>query len=202
MNGIYAARLDEPTLVLNRSWLAISTTTVRKALSLLYQRAASAICPNTYQAHDFASWTALSVARDEPCIRTVTLRLRVPEIIVLRSYDSLPRRTVAFSRRNLYRRDGYTCMYCGSRPGSEELTIDHILPRSQGGRTTWQNCALACVECNKRKANRNLHQAGMRLRKAPKVPRWSWDVEIAIGRRRASWESFLSERYWNIELID
>lgn len=198
----HAACLDEPTLVLNRSWLAISTTTVRKAMSLLYQRAASVICPETYQPHDFDSWSSLAVARDEPCVRTVSLRLKVPEIIVLSCYDSLPRRSVAFSRRNLYRRDHFTCQYCGSRPGSEELTIDHIVPRSLGGRTAWNNCVLACVECNKRKSNRALGETGMRLRKPPRSPRWSWDVEIAIGRRRASWEHFLSERYWNVELVD
>ena len=194
--------LSQPTLVLNRSWLAITTTTVRRALSLVYQEAAAVICPETYETHDFDSWIGVAVARDEDCIRTVTMRLKVPEIIVLKAYNKLPKRTVAFSRRNLYRRDAYTCQYCGGRPGSEELTIDHINPRSLGGRTTWRNCALACVECNKRKANRTLTRSGMRLRRTPKVPNWSWDVEIAVGRRRASWEHFLSDRYWNVELTD
>jgi len=197
-----AAILDDRTLVLNRSWAAISTTTVRHALSLVYQRVARVICPNTYETHDFDSWTALAVARDEPHIRTVSLRIRVPEVIVLAVYDGFPTRKVAFSRRNLYRRDHLTCQYCGSRPGSEELTIDHVLPRSVGGRTTWENCVLACVECNKRKSNRAPADAGMRLLRAPRVPRWSSDVEIAVGRRRASWETFISDRYWNIELED
>ncbi len=195
-------RLDAPTLVLNRSWLAIATTPVRKALSLVYQQAATVICPDTYETHDFASWAEVAVARDEPCIRTVTTRLKVPEIIVLKVYNKQPKRSVAFSRRNLYRRDNYTCQYCGARPGSEELTIEHVMPRSRGGRTAWLNCVLACVECNKRKAHRCLHETGMRLLRAPKVPRWSWDVEIAVGRRRASWDHFLSDRYWNVELTD
>ena len=199
---VLAACLDERTLVLNRSWLAISTTTVRKALSLVYQRTASVICPETYEAHDFDSWTEVAVARDEPCIRTVAMSIRVPEIIVLQTYNKLPRRHVPFSRRNLYRRDQFTCQYCGARPGSEELTIDHIHPKSKGGHTTWRNCALACVDCNKRKSNRTLVESSMRLRRAPKVPRWSWDVEIAVGRRRACWGHFLSERYWNVELQD
>ncbi|MHC4956923.1 MAG: HNH endonuclease [Planctomycetota bacterium] len=194
--------MDEHTLVLNRSWLAISTTTVRKALSLVYQRSASVICPETYETHDFESWTEVAIARHEPCVRTVTTAIKVPEIIVLKGYNALPRRNVPFSRRNLYRRDQYMCQYCGAKPGSEELTIEHIIPRSRGGHTSWLNCALACVECNKRKANRTLREANMRLRRDPKVPRWSWDVEIAIGRRRASWSHFLSERYWNVELTD
>jgi 5-methylcytosine-specific restriction endonuclease McrA len=115
-------------------------------------------------------------------------------------YDGMPRRNVPFSRRNLYRRDKFTCQYCGNRPGSEELTIDHIVPRSLGGRTSWSNCVLACVECNKRKANRSPREASMHLRKQPKIPHWSWDVEVALGHRKASWEQFLADRYWNVEL--
>jgi len=194
--------LTERTLVLNRSWMAVATTSVRRAMTLVYQGAARIICPETYQTHDFDSWASMAAARDEPCIRTVSVRIKVPEIIVLLIYDGMPRRNVPFSRRNLYRRDRFTCQYCGARPGSEELTIDHIVPRSVGGRTSWGNCVLACVECNKRKANRPLERTGMRLRQKPTEPRWSWDVEIALGRRRASWDQFLSERYWNVELID
>ncbi len=194
--------LDERTLVLNRSWMAITTTTVRRALSLVYQRAAKIVCPESYVIHDFDTWSELAVARDEPCIRSVSLRIRVPEIIVLAMYDGVPSRTVAFSRRNLYRRDLFACQYCGVRPGSEELTIDHIVPRSAGGRSTWTNCVLACVDCNKRKANRPLRRTGMTLLRKPQVPKWSWDIEVSFGRRKVSWENFLSERYWNVELKD
>ncbi|MFQ5844241.1 MAG: HNH endonuclease [Planctomycetota bacterium] len=196
------AFLDQRTLVLNRSWRAISTTTVRHALSLVYQDVARVICPKTYRAHDFESWASLAAARDEPCIRTVALRIRVPEVIALAFYDGFPNRTVAFSRRNLYRRDRLTCQYCGARPGSEELTIDHVVPRSRGGRTGWENCVLACVECNKRKAHRTLEEARMGLLRPPRVPRWSSDAAVMLGSRRASWESFMSDRYWNVELVD
>ncbi|MEM8885956.1 MAG: HNH endonuclease [Planctomycetota bacterium] len=192
--------LDQRTLVLNRSWVAITTTTVREAVSMVYQGAAKVICADTYQAHDFASWSDVTASHDEPCVRTVALRLRVPEIIVLAAYDGFPQRTVAFSRRNLYRRDRYTCQYCQKRPGTEELTIDHVLPRSRGGRSNWENCVLACVECNKRKANRLPSEAHMHLIRRPRTPRWSWDVEVAVGHRKASWEQFLADRYWNVEL--
>ncbi len=194
--------LQERTLVLNRSWMAITTTSVRHAVSLVYQRAARVICPDTYQTHDFDSWSELAVARDQPCVRTVANQLRVPEIIVLATYDGLPRRNVPFSRRNLYRRDQHMCQYCGGRPGTEELSIDHVIPRSRGGRSTWENCVLACVECNKRKSNRMAWEAGMALLRHPRVPRWSWDVEVSVGRRRASWDTFISDRYWNTELKD
>ena len=97
------------------------------------------------------------------------------------------------------RRLGYRlCQGC--EPGTEELTIDHVTPRCRGGRSTWKNCVLACVSCNKRKANRTVRRAGMRLRKLPKAPNWSWDVEVSVAHRRASWEQFLADRYWNVEL--
>ena len=75
-------------------------------------------------------------------------------MITLTEYDRVPANAVTFSRRNIYKRDRYTCQYCGVQPGSEELTIDHVLPRSRGGTSTWENCVLACLECNKRKADR------------------------------------------------
>jgi len=187
--------LGEPTLVLNRSWMAITTTTVRRALSLLFQDSAHAVCPRTFEVHDFTSWASLEVNGD-PFIRTVRTPLRLPEVIVLRSYDALPLRTVAFSRRNLYRRDSFMCQYCGLRPGADELTIDHVVPRSRGGRTSWDNCVLACVECNKRKANRPPEEAGMRLVRQPVAPQWSWDVELGPSRRD-SWEGFLPRRNGN-----
>ena len=82
------------------------------------------------------------------------MRLRVPEVVALAGYDRLPEAAVAFSRRNIFKRDHYTCQYCGVQPGTEELTIDHVIPRSQGGTSTWENCVLACVACNKQKADR------------------------------------------------
>jgi len=185
--------LGERTLVLNRSWYAIATTTVRRAISLVYQDTAHFICHETYEPHDFESWQLLEVNGD-PCIRGVDTRLRLPQIIALSSYDGRPKRAVPFSRRNLYRRDEFTCQYCAKRPGSAELTIDHIVPRSQGGKTNWENCVLACVDCNKRKANRSLADTGMRLIRRQKTPQWSWDVELSAGSWRRSWDSFLRRR--------
>jgi len=192
--------LADPALVLNRSWYPIGTTTVRDAICMVYREAAKAVDPSDFTVHDFDSWTSLRVAENEPCIRTVRLRIRVPEIIVLNDYDALPRRRVAFSRRNIYKRDRYRCQYCGSSPPVVELTIDHVVPRSLGGRSSWSNCALACLRCNRRKAHRTPAEAGMRLKREPTEPVWSPCVAIPLIKRRASWEQFVSDRYWNVEL--
>ncbi len=194
--------LDQRALVLNRSWVAIDTTTVRRAIVWIYRGIARAVNPETYEAHDFQAWADLSIVRDQPTIRTINLKIRVPEVILLQMYNDVPRKEVVFSRRNIYKRDRYTCQYCGARPGSEELSIDHVLPRAQGGRSTWTNCVLACVECNKRKANRTPIEAGMHLLKPPIRPPWTPLVSVRLGTLRASWERFLSEKYWNTELVD
>ncbi|MEN8150310.1 MAG: HNH endonuclease [Planctomycetota bacterium] len=194
--------LTERALVLNRSWSAITTTSVRRALVLTCRKVARIICPETYQAYELADWAELSATRNGPAIYTPFLRIPVPEIIVLTRYNGFPRRGVAFSRRNIYRRDVYTCQYCGARPGSELLSIDHILPRSRGGKSTWDNCVLACLRCNMRKANRTVEQAGMSLLRPPFTPSWNGALEVAVGRRKASWDKFISERYWNVELVD
>jgi 5-methylcytosine-specific restriction endonuclease McrA len=132
-------------------------------------------------------------------IRSPGLRLRVPEVVTLVRYDRVPCNCVTFSRRNLFRRDRYTCQYCGNQPGSEQLTIDHVLPRSRGGVSSWENCVLACLDCNLRKADRTPSQAGMRLRKAPSQPAWN-PLYAPHEIRIESWAKFISEAYWTVEL--
>jgi 5-methylcytosine-specific restriction endonuclease McrA len=197
--------LDGRTLVLNRSWTAISTTSVRNAVGLVFRDVARVVCPETFTPHDFESWATLSNAREDvpegaEYIQAVSMKVRVPEVVVLRRYGGFPRRGVAFSRRNLYRRDDFTCQYCGAQPGTELLSIDHVIPRSRGGTSTWENCVLACLDCNKRKASRTLEEAGLRLKRAPARPPGGAEFEVSLGTRRRSWERFISERYWNVEL--
>jgi len=194
--------LNEPTLVLNRSWVAISTTSVRTALSLVYRRVARVIQPETYETHDLESWSDLSVRQGEPCIRTVRLQIPVPEVILLTGHNHMPRRTVAFSRRNLYRRDGNRCQFCGRKLPTSELSIDHVIPKSRGGHTTWENCVLACISCNVRKGSRLLREAGMAVLRPPTEPRWTPCLTVTTSRRRASWEKFVSEQYWTVALED
>ncbi len=194
-----AKLLQRPTLVLNRNWQPVGVHTVARALVLLWKEAAWVVDPADYQIYNWSDWARFIPDPDEPVIRSVAFRLRVPEVVTLIGYDGMPNRTVAFSRRNLYRRDGYACQYCGRRPGSSELTIDHVVPRSIGGPTTWENCVLACVDCNKRKANRTPKQCSMKLRTIPARPRWR-PLFATDHPRIESWSKFVSEAYWNIDL--
>jgi 5-methylcytosine-specific restriction endonuclease McrA len=192
--------LNEHTLVLNRHWLAIDTVTVRRALCMLYVGAARAVEPETFAVHDWDGWASLRVEDGQPCVRSVRFSIRVPEIVLLLVYDRIPRKRVIFSRRNLFRRDRFTCQYCGRQPGKGDLSIDHVVPRSRGGRSTWANCVVACLRCNKRKANRTLGESGLSLVADPGEPAWSPYLSLNLGRRRVSWERFISDKYWNVEL--
>ena len=164
--------LERPTLVLNRSWQPINVATVERALVMLWNESARVVDPSDFRLYDWADWSQLRPAEGELFIQAVSMRLRVPEVITLTGYDRLPSAAVTFSRRNVFKRDHYTCQYCGLQPGTEELSIDHVIPRSQGGTSTWENCVLACVACNKRKADRTPQQARMKLRRPPVRPTW------------------------------
>jgi 5-methylcytosine-specific restriction endonuclease McrA len=193
------AVLERPTLVLNRHWQPVHVATVARSLVMLWNESARVVDPDDFRLYTWADWSRLRPADDEPFIRTVSFRLRVPEVISLTHYDRFRQSTVTFSRRNIFKRDHTTCQYCGRRPGTTELTIDHVLPRSQGGTSTWENCVLACTECNARKANRTPEQANMRLKTRPVRPAWK-PMYAATTLRIESWSRFLSEAYWNVTL--
>jgi 5-methylcytosine-specific restriction endonuclease McrA len=191
--------LQRPTLVLNRNWQPVNVATVARALLLLWNESARVVDPADYQTYTWADWSKLQPRDGERFVRAVRFRMRVPEVITLTGYDRLPAAAVTFSRRNIFKRDRYTCQYCGIQPGSEELTIDHVVPRSQGGKSNWENCVLACVACNARKADRQPTAAGMRLKHPPVRPKWN-PVYAAHNVRIESWTKFISEAYWDIEL--
>jgi 5-methylcytosine-specific restriction endonuclease McrA len=196
---MFTKTLQRPTLVLNRNWQPVHVATVARALVLLWNEAARVVDPDDYQLYDWADWAKLRPRDAEDFIQAVRFRLRVPEVIALSGYDRLPVAHVTFSRRNVFKRDHNTCQYCGAQPGSEELTIDHVLPRAQGGVSSWENCVLACVACNKRKADRTPEQARMKLRKKAVRPAWK-PLYADHGGRIESWSKFVSEAYWNVTL--
>jgi 5-methylcytosine-specific restriction endonuclease McrA len=191
--------LARPTLVLNRNWQPVNVATVARALVMLWNETARVVDPTDFQLYTWEDWAGLVPRSGELFVQAVSTRLRVPEVISLTTYDRMPAASVSFSRRNIFKRDRYACQYCGVQPGSEELTIDHVVPRSQGGVSSWENCVLACLRCNKRKANHTPEQAGMHLRHRPFRPIWK-PLYAGHHLRIASWSRFLSEAYWSVEL--
>ena len=193
------AALQNPTLVLNRNWQPINVATVARALILVWNDSARVVDPRDYRLYDWSDWARLVPAAGEPYVQAVSQRLRVPEVVTLTQFDQVPSMTVTFSRRNVFKRDKYTCQYCGRQPGGDELTIDHVVPRAQGGESSWKNCVLACWQCNAEKADRTPAQARMKLRKEPVRPAWK-PLYSEHALRMESWSKFISDAYWNVEL--
>ena len=186
--------LDAHALVLNRSWVPISTTTVRHAVLLMARDVAGAVHPETYEVASWGAWV-LRGSFQAGRLRGIGFEFPVPEVIVLRRYGGFPDVQVSFTRRNVYRRDGYRCMYCGRRPHPDQLTIDHVIPRSRGGTHTWDNCVTACLDCNARKADRNLWDARMNLLVPPSAPDWPGGMDPDLLSARPTWQRFLPERW-------
>jgi len=197
--------LNSAVLVLNRSYLPIHVTSARRAFSLVYQGIAR-IVNEQYQTFDFEAWSQLAVARDAEAIGTPGGRIRVPRVIVLIAFDRLPKRHVRFSRINLMARDNFQCQYCGGKPRRAELNLDHVVPRSLGGRSTWDNVVTSCIDCNRRKGGRTPRQARMKLRRKPERPRWTPLANLMWSSvRYQEWRPFLSvvdASYWNVELAE
>lgn len=205
--------LDHPVLVLNRLWQAVNICSVRRAFNLLLQGHAQVVHADeatgepTFGTHDFRSWADLSTREPEPeMIHGVSLRVRVPRVIVLLIFDRLPKKEVKFTRHNIFERDHNTCQYCGKVFDRRDLNLDHVLPREKGGLTSWENIVCSCIRCNTRKGNRLTHEAGMHLIRKPKRPKWRPFIHLTFGGQHApqhaSWRHFVDVAYWNVELSD
>ena len=205
------AVLDEKVLVLNRMYTAVRVISVRRAFTMLCKQAAEVIAVDDgkYLNYDFVSWTELAefLRQYEPenhdWIRTSRLTIAVPKIIRLLGYDRFPKQQVKLNRRNLYARDSNRCQYCGKHFSTKELTLDHVVPRVQGGEHNWENLVCACVKCNARKGGRTPEQAHMHLVRRPYRPKRNPTITLRLGSAKyQSWKAFLDEAYWTVELRD
>jgi hypothetical protein len=200
-----SAALGSPVLALNRHFAPLRVLDVKRALGMVFTGAAEVV--DTEDAHfatyDFASWRELSDLKDEfererhEWIGLVKGRLAVPQVIRLLNFDRHSKMRVPLSRRNIYLRDGNVCQYCGKKFPTSELSLDHVMPRSRGGGSTWTNLVCACTDCNARKGAKTPAEAGMRL---IRLPRKVAAPAQLIRVQHASWAHFVSEAYWNTEL--
>lgn len=206
-----ATSLNEKVLVLNRFYTAIRVIDARRAFVMLVKRVAEVIAveDGRYTNYDFESWADIAALQKqfEPdahdWVRTPHIEIAVPKIIRLLGYDRLPRQQVKLNRRNIYARDNNQCQYCGRRFPTRELTLDHIVPRVQGGDNTWTNLVCACVKCNAKKGGRTPTQAHLKLIRKPFRPRRNPVIALRLGHAKyQSWKAFLDEAYWTVELRD
>ena len=201
--SLSSTALDSPVLVLNRNYAVIHMVTCRRALSLLYRETAEVVHveADRYDSHRFEEWVIRSAGNyannvcgrlAEDWIFTVTYPVQVPRIIRLLRYDRFMRRRIPLTRRNVFARDQHSCQYCGQHGPNQVLTIDHIVPRSKGGRETWENIVTACARCNHKKGMRTVEQAGMKLKRLPRAPTLNPVLEMNLSDSRfESWRRFV-----------
>jgi 5-methylcytosine-specific restriction endonuclease McrA len=203
------ASLALSVLVLNRSFVAVHIVNVRRALTLLFRDLAEVVHieQGHFAAYSLESWRELSEMRarfrgpDEDWIRAVGYELQAPRVIRLVSCDRGPRQGLRFNRRNVFARDANVCQYCGRNFPTSELSLDHVVPRSRGGVTSWENIVCACVACNVRKGGRTPQEARMQLIRHPVKPKRSPLLSIKLGNPKyESWKSFVDNAYWLVDL--
>ncbi|MFQ5693845.1 MAG: HNH endonuclease [Nitrospinota bacterium] len=158
-------------LVLNRSYEPLQVCSGRRAVTMV-------LCGR-----------AEMVEEDGYLVRSYNLSLQLPSVIRIHRFVRIPRRgEISFSKRNVLRRDNHTCQYCGHH--GKGLTIDHVIPRSQGGDTQWENVVAACQPCNSRKGNRTLEEAGMSLLRPPRRPYFLFHHFVANSVQASTLESW------------
>ncbi len=210
MNTSANSALDSSVLVLNKLFMAVHIISVRRAFCLLCKDLAEVVSheDGQFTTYNFATWQEVSAFRarhfrqaEDDWVRTVNSEIQVPRVIRLLEYEKLPKQTVKFNRRNIFARDNNQCQYCGRKFPTPELSLDHVVPRSQGGMTTWENIVCACVGCNVRKGGRTPKQAHMSLIRKPEKPKRSPMLNLKLSHTKyQSWRSFLDNAYWSVEL--
>lgn len=166
--------MSKTVLVLNATYEPLSLVSVRRAIILLLREKAEL------------------VEATEQMLRSSRLSMPVPLVIRLTYYVRLPQRRVPPTRNGVMLRDAYTCQYCGAMPGRDQLTVDHVVPRSRGGVRSWQNLVTACKPCNHRKGNRTPEEAKMRLRRKPFEPTYMALVLLSNPTAASRWEALVN----------
>lgn len=165
---------DASVLVLNATYEPINVVSTRRAVVLLLKEKAELV----------------EALEGELC--STNCRMARPAVIRLVYYVRIPRLLgVPLSRRTVLARDRYTCQYCGATPERADLTVDHVLPRSKGGQTTWENVVTACRRCNARKGNRTPDEVGMRLLSKPGRPRYVAFALLSQARDNEVWQKYM-----------
>ena len=163
--------MDEKVLILNQDYSAISLCSVTKAFVLLYLEKAEMV-----------------VKHDTGFLRSVSQDFPKPSVIRLQRYVRIPYRGIALSRHNIMKRDAYQCLYCGS---TKNLTLDHMIPKSRGGDSSWTNLVTACMRCNTRKGDRTPEEAGLTLKQKPKKPSLAAFLVANAGALDHTWQTYL-----------
>ena len=188
--------LSSPTLVLNKFWAAIQLKPVRKVLRDAIKGKVLMIDYKDWNVYSFEEWATLPVEEGDDYIRAGrdkdgnTHKIRCPGIALHKYYAKVPRLEVRMNRKNLHMRDGGKCLYCGVHVKISDASYDHVIPKSRGGPTTWENMVTCCLKCNCKKADKTLAEVGYTLKVKPVKPEYLSLHLRAAGAMKKGWEKF------------
>ena len=183
--------IKKPILILNKSWTPIRVKTVETSIKLVWRKRAVFVDAKDYSVYNWEEWILLPIEENELYIQTPKIRVKLPEVIVLTEYNKIPSYDVRLTRRNIFVRDNFTCQYTNKKVNYNNADIDHIIPKSKGGRDKWDNLVVASKEINRKKGNKTNEETGLKLIKKPKKPDYKSliiDPRINIPE---SWKKFI-----------
>ena len=195
--------LRDLVLVLNKNWLAVRIETAMMSIKRCFRGQSVLVDENTAEVFFWDEWLKyFSVSRekdwpfDTPYVNAVRINIRIPRVCVLHQYNKIPKMNIRLSKKNLLIRDGFRCQYSNKRIKAHEATIDHVIPKSQGGKHEWSNVVISCEDINIMKGNKTPEQAGIKLMKQPKTPTWDPIYSTVITNKiHSCWKKFLKQDY-------
>lgn len=177
-------------LVLNKNWRPINVISVVSAIKLMYSGLAEGVCNKNLIPYKWKEWIQLSPSFN--FIKTVNLNIKIPTVIILCKNVSIPQIIPKPTANNIYIRDEFVCQYTGKKLTSKERSIDHVIPKSRGGKTTWKNCVLCHKDINLLKGNKTLQESGLKLIRPPKIPHATFIFNyIKTYYNIKEWETFI-----------
>ncbi len=186
--------LNDKVLILNKSWIPIRVKTVKESIKVIYRLRASIVNPIDYSVYNWLEWTKLDVKDGENFIQTSRNRIKVPEVVVLGQYNKIPHYNVRLSKKNIFVRDLQRCQYSGKVLSRKDADIDHVVPKSKGGKTTWDNLVVCSKQINREKANKSVKEAGLELLRKPYKPQYHPIITDPNEEYPKSWEKFIKIR--------
>lgn len=162
--------LQKPALVLNKTWTPIRIKSLINVIKTVFKERASIVDGEDYSVYNWEQWIKLPVVDMNNIIMTTSGPIRLPRILILSYYDKIPNYSLRLTRRNLLLRDDHRCQYTGKKLKISELDVDHVIPKSKGGKTRWDNLVTCSIEANRKKSNMTPEEAGLKLLKKPKKP--------------------------------
>lgn len=193
------------TLCLNKSWIPIGTKCVADAISALYAKEYFAVNIEEngddpkFQVLNWDEWIKIPTKEEDFCVSSVKLKIKVPTIIIAKNYNQIPMLEVRLTYENIIERDKYTCQYSGRKFSPEEVKykadIDHIIPRSRGGKDSWENLVLCDKEINSMKGNRTPEEAGLKLIRKPSTKPFKVPFQSSLKKiNHKAWKHFIIQK--------